>query len=263
MGNEPSPDRELVVLKLALRIGNEQIALEVPVPRGQASMSDLLPFMRAVSKLSADIAEEQAAAEGKSISCRSGCAMCCRQVVALPHFEARRLAALVDGLPEPRQTEVRARFEAARRRLEEHDLIDALDSGNEAAEQRGLAELAAAYFRLQIECPFLEDEACTIYDERPLTCREYLVTSPPELCDDPVNNDPEGLPLSLKPSTASMMVGFEQSGSGPTTRWIGLPLLLEWAKANPDDDPAATGPELFEQLMTALTGGPPRSAPGM
>lgn len=31
-------------------------------------------------------------------------------------------------------------------------------------------------------CPFLQDSACAIYDERPLVCREYLVTNPPAAC---------------------------------------------------------------------------------
>jgi Fe-S-cluster containining protein len=34
-------------------------------------------------------------------------------------------------------------------------------------------------------CPFLEDESCSIHPDRPLVCREYLVTSPAELCAGP------------------------------------------------------------------------------
>src|SRR5262249_61696224 len=41
------------------------------------------------------------------------------------------------------------------------------------------------YFRLGIDCPFLEDETCMIYADRPLVCRGYVVVSPPELCTDP------------------------------------------------------------------------------
>ena len=39
--------------------------------------------------------------------------------------------------------------------------------------------LGREYFQLGIPCPFLEEESCSIYHDRPITCREYLVTSPP------------------------------------------------------------------------------------
>ena len=42
--------------------------------------------------------------------------------------------------------------------------------------------LGLEYFKPQIPCPFLEDESCSIYAERPFVCREYLVTSPAENC---------------------------------------------------------------------------------
>ncbi len=44
---------------------------------------------------------------------------------------------------------------------------------------------ARRYFHLGIACPFLEDESCSIHADRPISCREYLVTSPAVNCADP------------------------------------------------------------------------------
>jgi hypothetical protein len=38
------------------------------------------------------------------------------------------------------------------------------------------------YFREGVPCPFLENESCSIYADRPMTCREYHVSTPAELC---------------------------------------------------------------------------------
>jgi Fe-S-cluster containining protein len=32
------------------------------------------------------------------------------------------------------------------------------------------------------KCTFLKDNECTIYDIRPVACRNHVVVSPPELC---------------------------------------------------------------------------------
>lgn len=39
-----------------------------------------------------------------------------------------------------------------------------------------------AYFGLDLPCPLLADGVCSIRDDRPLACREYLVTSDPAHC---------------------------------------------------------------------------------
>ena len=41
-----------------------------------------------------------------------------------------------------------------------------------------------AYYAQRLPCIFLEDESCSIYEFRPAACREYLVTSPAEFCQD-------------------------------------------------------------------------------
>ena len=51
------------------------------------------------------------------------------------------------------------------------------------AEER--TELAYEYFKHGIACPFLEDESCSIHPDRPMACREYLVSSPAENCRAP------------------------------------------------------------------------------
>lgn len=84
------------------------------------------------------------------------------------------------------------RFAAAVRALEERGLLDAsTPRGRQAlvcstSQNAGTAwdDVSRRYFAAGIACPFLEDECCSIYDDRPMTCREYGVTTPPERCAD-------------------------------------------------------------------------------
>ena len=53
------------------------------------------------------------------------------------------------------------------------------DSFDHFEEQR---ELNLEYWALKIACPFLENESCSIYKDRPIACREYLVVTDPKHC---------------------------------------------------------------------------------
>jgi len=263
MSNNESSDRELVVIGLQLTVGEEKISLNVPVPKGPASPEDLIPFLRVLAKLATDIGLERATGQGKSLSCRAGCGICCRQIVPIPEFEAVRLARLVDAMPEPRQSAIRQRFTVALERLREAELYEATDSHYYESEPP-LLDLGGRYFRLMIACPFLENESCSIYEDRPVSCREYLVTSPAELCADPTNNDIEPVSLSIKPSTASMTLEVDQPDEGPpATRWMALTRALEFAESHTPQPPSATGPELLNKLMKSLMGRDASDVPGM
>ena len=115
---------------------------------------------------------------GKSISCKAGCGACCRQLVPITPTEAYNLRDLIESLPEPRRSDIRARFAEARRKLDEAGLLEKLLHPETVGDE--LRAVGMEYFRLGIACPFLEAESCSIYPDRPIACREYLVTSPAE-----------------------------------------------------------------------------------
>jgi Fe-S-cluster containining protein len=77
-------------------------------------------------------------------------------------------------------------------------------------------------------CPFLEDEICAIYDERPAACRELLVTTPAEWCQDLVKHPVEQIPVPMRVSTVLGLLWGEVTKT--PARLIPLPLALEWAE---------------------------------
>ncbi|MFO0959213.1 MAG: YkgJ family cysteine cluster protein [Isosphaeraceae bacterium] len=206
------------------------------------------------------------AAEGHAVSCRKGCGACCRQLVPLAEPEARQIRDLVEAMPEPRRSEIRARFEDARRRLEASGEVGEklLHPGRFSDDELRARDLGLAYFRLGIPCPFLEEESCSIHPDRPMACREYLVTSPAEFCADPSAETVRVVQLPAKVSTAVTLIGVEPDGSRRFTRWVPLILAPGWADGHPDDLPPRPGPEWVRELIARLTGKevppPPTSA---
>lgn len=250
----PEPAGPAPLASAEFTIEGEDFSLKsrVTVPAGPARVSDLLPVARALSDAVMRATSRAVEEAGEKISCKKGCGACCRNLVAISEVEARRIRAVVEQLPEPRRDTIRARFAEARQRLERAGLLDKLQAADQATDE-DYTTLASTYFQEGIACPFLEAESCSIYDERPITCREYLVTSPPENC---ARLGSEGVrrvrvPLRMFNAVARWQVR-------PTEhfleRWVPLILAPEWAEAHPDDPPPRPGPELLRELLHHIGG---------
>src|SRR5262245_54357598 len=231
---------------IRLKVGEQPVHLQVTVPTGDVPLRDVLPVFQGFANIVIDVAEANVQREGKSVSCRKGCGACCRQVVPISASEAHALARLVDAMPEPRRTQVRERFADARRRLEASGLADVFRKVDESFDSsaRGLE-----YFGLGIACPFLEEESCSIHPDRPVACREYLVTSPAENCSNPSPETVQCVPLPAKVGRAARAV--EWATTRAAQGWLPLILALEWVESHPEPAPRP-GPawvkEFFEWL---------------
>lgn len=238
-------------LTVELGLPEGKIRVEMVVPMGEVPMERLLPALRTTADAFIAYGTEVSAAAGKPVSCAKGCWACCRQLVPLAHAEARQLATLVEELPEPRRSVVRERFAEALRRVEAAGLLPSLmgRTGRVAAEA---VDLAMDYFRLGIACPFLEDESCSIYHDRPIACREYLVTSPPACCDALTTETIE--PVAL-PTRVWAAVAREENGipnSDPAT-CVPLVMAPSWAARNPEPGPLRPGPEILQKVYARFS----------
>jgi Fe-S-cluster containining protein len=227
-----------------------RLTFRVTVPAGPARPSELLPVARALSDSVVAGTCRMVEKAGAAVSCTKGCGACCRNLVAVSEVEARRIRDVVDELPEPRRSAVRARFAEASERLERAGLLETLRAAEVWTEAEYAARVAH-YFRQGIPCPFLEDESCSIYEERPIACREYLVTSPPEYC---ARVGSEGVRRVKLPVRVANAVARWQASPGEhfLESWVPLVLAPEWAEAHPEDPPQEPGPELLRELLDRL-----------
>jgi Fe-S-cluster containining protein len=250
------------IVTLNVRLGGDDWKLEttIGVPTGPLPLRRALPLVQALADHLVDGAVQASDEAGKPLSCKKGCGACCRQLVPIAEVEARHIRDVVEALPEPRRAVVRARFADARRRLEAAGLLDKLEQRAQLPEGVGRG-IALDYFAQGIPCPFLEEESCSIYADRPVACREYLVTSPAENCAHPTPETIEMLRIPLKVWTA--LARFDPVPAGQAyLRWVPLILAPQWAEENPAEPPAEPGPKVVQRLFELLTRKSLESAPG-
>jgi Fe-S-cluster containining protein len=218
---------------LRLAVGPLRIAHPVTVPSGRVAAAEVVPALQGL--VNAVVAAAEA---GQEISCRKGCGACCRQLVPVSRSEGERLLAVVERLPAARRAQLAERFAAA----------EAAIVAGGLAERGGRPdrELSTGYFALGIPCPFLEDEACSIHPERPLVCREYLVTSPAERCAGPLQ---EGVTPVAVPKVSMAARGLQEDGDD----WFPLALLMRWARTRPRRGERRTGPEWVQRFLARLS----------
>src|ERR1700738_948575 len=191
----PEETIQAVEVEFALKVGEGHLKAKVQVPAGQTNLTELLPIIQSFENAIIGGAVREASKVGLSISCKAGCGACCRQMVPISIFEAQAMGQWIRTLPPEQQQVLEARFHQTLLALKDTGIIQRLIDEDWFADNDTAKLMAIDYFRLGIPCPFLENESCSIHPIRPLSCREYLVTSPPALCADPATNNVAGVQL--------------------------------------------------------------------
>jgi Fe-S-cluster containining protein len=218
---------------LRLAVGDLRIAHAITVPNARVTAADIVPALQGLVN-----AVVEAAEAGQPISCRKGCGACCRQLVPVSRTEGERLLQLIAGMPAGQRQRLSERFAAAEAAIAAADLTE--------RKGRSDRELSTAYFALGVPCPFLEEESCSIHPERPLVCREYLVTSPAELCAGPTQ---AGVAPVAVPKVSMAARRLQDDADD----WFPLAMLMAWARRRPRSAAKRTGPEWVQRFLKGLS----------
>lgn len=243
---------------IVLRINGEPVEMEMTVPAFPIKPHRMLPVFQQMSSAMVGECVNAVEAKGKSVSCKAGCGACCRQAVPISEVEAYQLAELVESMPEPRQSEVRQRFAQALAHFTEmkwfDELIDIKDlasAGDPDFNPDKFNKVITNYMKEDIPCPFLEDESCSIHPDRPLVCREYLVTSPSENCAAPTKENIEKVPIFMQPSKAMLRVGKTKNSEGISS--LMMIEALDFVERFPESFVEKTGPEWASDFFRELS----------
>ena len=233
----------------ALPVGGGLLNASANLPVGQTTLTQILPIIQTLENAIIGKISEEAEQAGSPVSCRAGCGACCRQLVPVSFFEAEALTEWLQMLPEDRRAELEGRFHRALLALRDAEVIEKILDLRWVKNQEETMQLAIDYFHAAVACPFLENESCSIHPMRPLSCREYLVTSPPALCQDPSVNQVAGVRLPLKLSR--VLYTFGQQLAQDPRGWIPLVFLLAWGKGGekPGEHVSGTGEEVLRKFL--------------
>jgi Fe-S-cluster containining protein len=207
-------------------------AMQVRVPRGPTRLRDIVPFAQNISDIQGERSIAFERNEGREISCKAGCGACCRQLVPISAPEAFRLADHILGLGDNLRDDILARVDAVEYAIGAAGLMKELEGLTSGEPMDDARSLATRYFEKNIACPFLVDESCGVYPERPLLCRHYLVTSPAEYCSTPGKNLVRIMPMPPSLSASLSRVASSLLGSEPAM--ISLSIAMRWVDSHAD-----------------------------
>lgn len=229
-----------------LQLGGESFSVSGSVPAGECAVEELVPLLLALGESIVAAAIRQRPPE-RHISCGPGCGACCRQLVPISLSEAGFLRnKVLPGLEPDHRLRVEQRLTEAAATLRESGLWGELRALPGEADRERRQAIGLRYFLNGIPCPFLEEESCSIHPQRPLACREYLVTSPVRHCASPNPHDVAPLPIPKRPSRALVQLDAAATG-GP-----GWQTLIEALSGSPAT-PARMIPEPVTFLQNFLS----------
>ncbi len=236
--------------KFNVSVDGIPLEFETNLPTEPVKPQRMLPIFQQMANIFTDMGTYRAGLQGKEVSCKAGCGACCRQVVPISEAEAYQLAELVENMPEPRRSEIKRRFEEAHDHFSEIGWLGRLDNLHTKPKEEQV-EAVQDYFREGIPCPFLEDESCSIHKDRPLACREYLVTSPATNCSEPSPENIEKVEIPTKPAPTLCAI-TRSKNAHPVINGIPMVLSLFWAERFKDELKEKSGEQWMEDFIENL-----------
>jgi Fe-S-cluster containining protein len=251
-------NEEMLSGDLKLNIGGEHFDLNLTIPAGRVKPQRMLPVFQKLTNEIVARGIQRTEEAGKQISCKAACGACCRQPLLISEAEVYNLAGLVASMPDERRRVIEQRFREGIQHFAGIDWFARFDSMSARAAEGHSEELArefvallTEYIEQRIPCPFLEAESCSIYEDRPLICREYLVTSPAENCANPRPDNTAKIPISGAASKAfAALTKTDNSAAGSSLLLI---RLLEFAANKPERFEERNGPAWADDFFRLLT----------
>jgi len=247
--------RDTVIIGLELEILGEPVSFRIGVARTKLRLADIVPLARTLSTKLALAVLKQLGKEEKFVPCCKGCSACCNYLIPLSVPEAFRMRQEILAMPANRGRSIlRACLAAAERIVDDRPGNFDLHSLTEIFSPNQVSQISKWYAGLKLQCPFLSDGLCTIYKQRPIACREHIVTGSALLCEAEGINEPQvvRMPVSILEGLAQLASELE----GMSVEAIMLPLALPWTEENLQRDqrtwPAVMMVERFASIVKTI-----------
>ena len=245
--SEQHPDSpRTVAVNLQWHVEDIEVPLELALPADPVEPQAVLPALQSLVNQVVDVSVNLLESRNKTVSCKAGCGACCRQIVPISDIEAHAIAEVIERMPEARRAHVMERFADAERRLAAIKPLEEMIDGINGPDRY---DFAVAYFKYGVACPFLEDESCSIYPDRPLICREYLVHTPVENCSKVGQGGIGVVPISRSSKALFRMSTVDDK---PSETRVPLSLVPWWVARNPGNFKPAGGGEWMMRFVRSM-----------
>jgi Fe-S-cluster containining protein len=220
-------------INLDLDILDEHLHFRIGVGDERVALADIVPVAHQISARIAEVVIARNRREGIDIACRKGCGHCCHShLVPLAVPEAFRLTEYMYSRPRDlRDAMLRLCLRAARDILNEEppEFIVPRAETDSNDSSGFLSDLSKWYVGLGVSCPFLSENICTIYENRPSACRDYFVYGGSNACvNADVTAERVEMPVQMVEVLGQLAGEFEDS----EVEAVILPLTPLWCEQN-------------------------------
>jgi Fe-S-cluster containining protein len=220
------------IIGLELDILGEPVNFSISVGKGQARLADIVPLSRVVCKKITDVVIERTRRYDGRIPCRPGCSACCYYLVPLSVPEAFKLVEEALAAPESRKKLMQRLWLLTARRILREKPPQVVTGSKPEIPPKNEAELNTVsewYRNLKLACPFLHRGMCSIYEMRPLACREYFVNGSEKACRGRCEAATAvEIPVRMVEALGRLASELE----GTNVEAVMLPLVLVWHADN-------------------------------
>ncbi|HKU96440.1 MAG TPA: YkgJ family cysteine cluster protein [Vineibacter sp.] len=244
--NQQPDSPRTVAVNLQWHVEDIEVPLELSMPADPVEPQAVLPALQTLVNEVVAVSVKLLESRNKTVSCKAGCGACCRQIVPISDIEAHAIAEVIERMPDERRAHVMARFADAEQRLA---AIKPLDQMIEEINGANRYEFAVEYFKYGVACPFLEDESCSIYPDRPLICREYLVHTPVENCSKVGEGGIGVVPISRASNALFRMSTIHDK---PRETRVPLSLVPYWVARHPKNFKLTNGSDWIMRFVFSM-----------
>jgi Fe-S-cluster containining protein len=246
--------RNAEIISFELDVAGKREPFHINVVSKQATLADIVPLARRLSTKLAILFLERLRGNGQSIPCQKGCSACCSYLIPLSVPEVFRLREELLAMPQEKSSRVLKSCTVAAKKI--------LDKSPEGLDVNKLTknnlaqtdQLSKWYAGLKLTCPFLSDGLCMSYEQRPLACREHIVTGSSFFCQPDHKGEPNvaSMPVSVLEALGQLTAELENLD----IEAVILPLAFAWAQDNPWHSrrtwPAMTMVKCFVEILELM-----------
>jgi len=225
-------------------VGAQVVVTDVP-----AGLGDLVPLARTLATRIGTDAVRRAGSAGETVPCRRGCAACCRYLVPLSVPEALCMGREIGSLSGSCEASTAQALTVAAGRILEGWPESPFSQSAPGAYD--IESIGRWYTALDLDCPFLREGLCTIYEKRPIACREHAVLGTAAHCDgfNPGCGNRLEMPVKVLDALAQLDAEMEQT----EVQAIIMPLAPFWYAENRHRELRTwPGPELVARFLDCL-----------
>ncbi|HBG26574.1 MAG: hypothetical protein A2Y10_16260 [Planctomycetes bacterium GWF2_41_51] len=218
------------LFQFELEISGRVLDFSINVISEEATLSDIVPIARKISSKMANAILQGIKEKGINVPCRKGCCSCCSSLIPMSVPEVFRMRE--EFMAKSNKTSnrlLRRCIKSAVRILEKTEYSEYLKDFAKLG-KRSVGQVNKWYGELKQVCPLLSGGLCMLYEQRPIACREHIVTGSSDSCKQDHLCRPNVVPIKVSVLEALGELASELEGT--EVEAIMLPFSQAWVQDN-------------------------------